>query len=143
MGWLVVSRVISDWKERNAVNLTQNNSLSNKISRSTNIKNNNKNKISNKIFFYLKKFFIGRCFLFFTLMISNLSFMEDKEGLSSLLSSFRLTGLSSNVSASHVVILWRSASTWAFPKMTSSSSSSDETNSISSFPDSNKRSLKA
>ena len=38
--------------------------LSNKISRSTNIKNNNNNEISNKIFLYVKKSLIGRCFLF-------------------------------------------------------------------------------
>ena len=54
LGWLVVSRVISDYEKRNDVNLTQNNSLSNKISRSANIKNNNKDKISNKIFLYLR-----------------------------------------------------------------------------------------
>ena len=97
------------------------------------------NQISNKTFLYLKKFLIDRYFLLFTLMISNLSLIEDKEALLSLLSSFMLTSLSSNVNASHVVISWTSASTSVFRRSTLLSSSSDETTSISSSPDSLRR----
>ena len=69
-------------------------------------------------------------------MISNISLIEDKEALSSLLSFNKLTRSSSNVSASHMVISSTSASTSAFATLTLSSLSSDKTTSISSFPDS-------